>query len=80
MLTDGACDGEAVYRAVTAQSPDAKVIVPPRSSAVARDTNASIAIHPDKEAPVEQLVDVLSAATSARIRAQVGVYTKQKPK
>ena len=41
MLTDGACDGEAVYRAVTAQSPDAKVIVPPRSSAVARDTTGS---------------------------------------
>ena len=49
-------------------------------SAVARDPNSSIAIHPDKGAPVEQLVDVLAAATSARIKAQVGVYTKQKPK
>ena len=49
------------------------------TSAVARDTNASVAIHPDKEAPVQELIDVLSAATTARIRSQVGVYTKQKP-
>jgi hypothetical protein len=41
MLADGAYDGEAVYRAVTAQSPYAKVIVPPRSSAVASDTTGS---------------------------------------
>ena len=47
--------------------------------AVAQDTNVSVAIHPDKGAPVEELIDVLSAATTARIRAQVGVYTRQKP-
>jgi biopolymer transport protein ExbD len=48
------------------------------TSAVGRDTNASVAIHPDKEAPIQELIDVLTAATSARIKTQVGVYTKQK--
>ncbi len=46
--------------------------------AVGRDTNSSVAIHPDKEAPVQELIDVLSAATAARIKTQVGVYTKSK--
>ena len=46
--------------------------------AVGHDTNASVAIHPDKEAPVQELIDVLTAATAAHIRSQVGVYTKQK--
>lgn len=50
------------------------------TSAVARDTNSSVAIHPDKEAPVQELIDVLSAATAARIKTQVGVYTRQTPK
>ena len=48
-------------------------------TAAARDTNASVAIHPDQEAPVQELIDVLSAATSARIKTQVGVYTRHKP-
>jgi biopolymer transport protein ExbD len=46
--------------------------------AVGRDTNASVAIHPDKQAPVQELIDVLAAATAAHMRAQVGVYTKTK--
>ena len=46
--------------------------------AMGRDTNASVAIHPDEEAPVQELIDVLSAATAAHIRSQVGVYTKPK--
>lgn len=50
------------------------------TAAMARDTNSSVAIHPDKEAPVQELIDVLSAATAARMRTQVGVYTQQKPR
>ncbi|HTG43217.1 MAG TPA: biopolymer transporter ExbD [Verrucomicrobiae bacterium] len=48
------------------------------TAAASRDTNTSVAIHPDKEAPVQELIDVLSAATAARIKTQVGVYTKVK--
>jgi transposase len=33
VLADGAYDGEPVYRAVAAHTPDAEVIIPPRSSA-----------------------------------------------
>lgn len=42
MLADGAYDGEAVYRVVTVHSPDAKVIIAPRSSAMASDTTGSV--------------------------------------
>ncbi|GLR79108.1 hypothetical protein GCM10007856_17820 [Azospirillum oryzae] len=35
VLADGAYDGETVYRAVAAHSPEAEVIIPPRSTAVA---------------------------------------------
>ncbi len=38
VLADGAYDGEPVYRAVAAHSPDAAVIIPPRSTAVPSDT------------------------------------------
>ncbi|HYH36971.1 MAG TPA: IS5 family transposase [Azospirillum sp.] len=41
LLTDGAYDGEPVYRAVTVHSPDAEVIIPPRASAVPSDTAGS---------------------------------------
>jgi len=34
VLADGAYDGEPVYRAVAAHSPEAQVIIPPRSTAV----------------------------------------------
>ncbi|MCW2239683.1 hypothetical protein M2351_004313 [Azospirillum canadense] len=34
VLADGAYDGEPVYRAVAAHSPDAQGIIPPRSTAV----------------------------------------------
>ena len=34
VLADGAYDGEPVYRAVAAHTPDAEVIIPPRSTAV----------------------------------------------
>jgi biopolymer transport protein ExbD len=48
------------------------------TAAVGRDTNASVAINPDKEAPLQQFLDVCSAVTTAKIRSQVSVYTKQK--
>ena len=41
VLADGAYDGEPVYRAVAAHTPDAEVIIPPRSTAVPTDTAAS---------------------------------------
>ena len=41
VLADGAYDGEPVYRAVAAHSPDAEVIIPPRSTAVPSDTAES---------------------------------------
>ena len=48
------------------------------TAAVARDTNAAVAIRPDNEAPVQEFVDVLTAATAAKIRTQVPVFTKRK--
>jgi biopolymer transport protein ExbD len=47
-------------------------------NAVARDTNATVAIRPDDQAPVQALIDVLSATTAARIKTQVPVFTKHK--
>ena len=41
VLANGAYDGEPVYRAVAAHSPDAEVIIPPRSTAVPSDTAES---------------------------------------
>jgi transposase len=41
VLADGAYDGEPVYRAVAAHTPDAEVIIPPRSTAVPGETAAS---------------------------------------
>jgi len=38
VLADGAYDGDPVYRAVTAHSPEAAVIIPPRKTAVLSDT------------------------------------------
>lgn len=37
-MADGAYGGEPVYRAVTAHSPEAEVIIPPRAVAVPSDT------------------------------------------
>ena len=48
------------------------------TTAVDRDTNATVAINPDKEAPLQQFLDVVSAATAAKIHSQISVYTKQK--
>ncbi|WP_207462205.1 IS5 family transposase [Azospirillum sp. SYSU D00513] len=41
VLADGADDGEPVYHCVTAHSPTAEMIIPPRSNAVPSDTIAS---------------------------------------
>ncbi len=41
VLADGAYDGEPVYRAVTAHSPAAEVIIPPRANTVPSDTSGS---------------------------------------
>jgi hypothetical protein len=38
MTADGAYDGEPIYRSVAAHTPDAAVIIPPRSTAVPSDT------------------------------------------
>lgn len=38
MLADGAYDGEPVYRSGVAHTPDAAVVIPPRSTAVLSDT------------------------------------------
>jgi hypothetical protein len=48
MLADGAYDGEPVYRAVAAHSPEAEVIIPPRSSAVPSDTTESASTQRDR--------------------------------
>jgi biopolymer transport protein ExbD len=50
------------------------------TAAVARNTNASVAIRPDNDAPVQELIDVLSAATAAKIKTQVPVFTRAKGK
>jgi biopolymer transport protein ExbD len=47
-------------------------------AAVGRDTNSTVAIHPDQEAPIQELIDVLGAATAARIKTQVPVFTRPK--
>jgi len=41
MTGDGAYDGQVVYNAVTQRHPDAKVIIPPRSTAVPSETPTS---------------------------------------
>ena len=41
VLADGAYDGDPVYRAVSVHTPDAEVIIPPRSTAVPSDTAES---------------------------------------
>ncbi|EWY35641.1 hypothetical protein N825_37545, partial [Skermanella stibiiresistens SB22] len=38
VFADGAYDGEPVYRSVAGHTPDAAVIIPPRSTAVPSDT------------------------------------------
>jgi transposase len=48
VLADGAYDGEPVYRAVAAHSPDAMVIIPPRSTAVLSDTAETAPTHRDR--------------------------------
>jgi transposase len=48
VLADGAYDGEPVYRAVAAHTPDAEVIIPPRSSAVPSDTAGSAPTQRDR--------------------------------
>lgn len=41
MLSDGAYDGEPIYRAVATHTPDARLIIPPSSCAVPSDTAES---------------------------------------
>ena len=48
LLADGAIDGEPVYRAVAAHSPDAEVIIPSRSTEVPSDTTASAPTQRDR--------------------------------
>jgi len=48
VLADGAYDGDPVYRAVSAHTPDAEVIIPPRATAVLSDTAASAPTQRDR--------------------------------
>ena len=48
VLADGAYDGDPVYRAVSAHTPDAAVIIPPRATAVPSDTAASAPTQRDR--------------------------------
>ena len=48
VLADGAYDGEPVYRAVTAHSPGAEVIIPPRATAMPSDTAESVPTQRDQ--------------------------------
>ena len=41
MTADGAYDGETVYDAVAERHPDATVVIPPRTTAIARETTAT---------------------------------------
>jgi hypothetical protein len=54
VLADGAYDGEPVYRAVAAHIPDAKVIIPPRSTAMPSETAAGT---PSQRDPHIQLIN-----------------------
>jgi len=42
MTADGAYDGEPIYPSVAAHTPDAAVIIPPRSTAVPSDTAETV--------------------------------------
>ena len=46
------------------------------TAAAARNTNATVAIQADSEAPVQIFIDVLSPATTAKIKTQVPVFTR----
>lgn len=52
VLADGAYDGEPVYQAVAVHSPGAKVIIPPRSTAVPSDTAQSAQTQRDRHLQV----------------------------
>jgi len=48
VFADGAYDGEPVYRSVAAHTPDAAVIIPPRSTAVPSDTAETVPTQRDR--------------------------------
>jgi biopolymer transport protein ExbD len=48
------------------------------ATVAAEGTNAIVAISMDTNAPVQELFDVMSAATAAKIKTQLQVFTKQK--
>lgn len=48
MLADGAYDGEPIYQAVTGHTPDAAVVIPPRSTAVPSDTTETASTQRDR--------------------------------
>jgi biopolymer transport protein ExbD len=43
---------------------------------IAENTNATVAIRPDKEATVEQFFPVVEAANAAKLRTQINVFVK----
>ena len=44
---------------------------------VAANSNVSVAIRPDKDAPVGEFIKVVEAANSAKIKSSVNVFVKQ---
>ncbi|CAO3437394.1 hypothetical protein [Azospirillum endophyticum] len=48
MLADGVYDGESIYPAVTGHTPDAAVVIPPRSTAVPSDTTETAPTQRDR--------------------------------
>lgn len=64
VLADGAYDGEPVYRAVAAHTPDAEVIIPPRSTAVPSDTARSA---PQPTRPVMNIMTSLGMPATRKV-------------
>jgi biopolymer transport protein ExbD len=50
------------------------------TSRIARNTNASVAIRPDKDAEVEEFLRVIEAANAAKLKTQINVFVKPEGK
>ena len=76
VLADGAYDGEPVYRAVTAHSPDAEVIIPPRATAVPSDTAESAPTQRDCHIQTINELGRVGSAGSGRSNTDGGPWAR----
>ena len=45
-----------------------------------RSTNANVAIRPDKEAPIGELISVVQAVNAAKLKSQIGIFVQPSKK